>query len=259
MIKLKYSYKTRITFSENVYRHHFLLRCAPSIFDFQKIIEEKCVISPNGTVSVGRDSFGNLIYDGYIGDFHNYFEFEATGIVEQTYYSIKEELNPLYLYPSKYTQPMKNIQKLLDSVTLPPEATTLEKVVLLSAELRKFLAYESGVTSIQTTAEEALEIGKGVCQDFSHILIALCRKNGIPARYVSGFMQGEGFTHAWIEYHENGVWYGFDPTHDRCIETGYIKIAHGRDYSDCALDKGVFTGLAQQKLEVFLKVEEQQQ
>lgn len=256
MIKLQYSYKTRITFSENVYKHHFLLRCAPSVFDFQKIIEEKCVISPNGTVTVGRDSFGNLIYNGYIGDFHNFFEFEATGIVEQSYYSIQEELNRLYLYPSKYTLPMSNIRRLLDDAKLATNATTLEKVVFLSAELRKVLVYESGVTSIQTTAEQALEIGKGVCQDFAHTLIALCRGNGIPARYVSGFMQGEGFTHAWVEYYEAGVWYGFDPTHDRCIETGYIKIAHGRDYSDCALDKGVFTGMAQQNLEVFLKVEE---
>ncbi len=258
MIRLKYSYKTRITFSENVYRHHFLLRCAPGVFDFQKIIEEKCIILPNGTVTVGKDSFGNLIYDGYIGDFHNYFEFEATGIVEQIYYKIEEKLNPLYLYPSKYTQPRENIQKLLNNIELVSELTTLEKVVRLSAGLRKFLIYESGVTNIQTTAEQALEIGKGVCQDFSHILIALCRKSAIAARYVSGFMLGEGFTHAWIEYYENGVWYGFDPTHDRCIETGYIKIAHGRDYADCALDKGVFTGMAQQKLEVTLKVEEQQ-
>lgn len=120
------------------------------------------------------------------------------------------------------------------------------------------MIYVPGITTVQTTASQSLEMKKGVCQDFAHLLISLCRKAGIPARYVTGFMQGEGFTHAWIEFYDAGFWYGFDPTHNRQIDTGYIKVAHGRDYEDCAIDRGSFKGLAQQKLEVFLKVEQQQ-
>ena len=106
---------------------------------------------------------------------------------------------------------------------------------------------------------EALLQGKGVCQDFAHTMLAMCRIFGIAARYVSGFMEGEGYTHAWIEYYHLGSWFGFDPTHNRPADPGYIKLSHGRDYNDCAIDKGVFKGLAQQEMEVYLRVEQIQQ
>lgn len=153
--------------------------------------------------------------------------------------------------------PTSIITDLFESVIIPTKTTSLEKVLLYSTAIHKVFTYESGVTNVQTIASEALVIGKGVCQDFAHILISLCRKAGIPARYITGFMLGEGFTHAWIEYYADGFWYGFDPTHNRAIiNEGYIKLAHGRDYQDCSIDKGVFIGLAQQDLEVSLKVEE---
>jgi transglutaminase-like putative cysteine protease len=141
---------------------------------------------------------------------------------------------------------------------LQSEASTAEQVAILSDGIQKSMTYVPGITTVQTTASQSLEIGQGVCQDLAHLLISLCRKAGIPARYVTGFMQGEGYTHAWIEFYDNGSWYGYDPTHNKQIDTGYIKIAHGRDYEDCSIDRGVFKGLAQQKLEVFLKVEQQQ-
>ncbi len=258
MKRYQYNYTTRIDFSENVYRHHFLLRCSPGKYDFQKILEENITILPEGSITKGKDNFGNDVFSGYIGGFHNYFEFKVNGIIEQDFYCISEELNPVYCYPSKLTMPMKNIQNLLENTDIPVKAKIIDKVSILSHKLFASLNYESGITSIETTAEHALELGKGVCQDYSHALIALCRKVGIPARYVAGFMLGEGLTHAWIEFYDEGKWYGFDPTHDKPINSGFIKIAHGRDYTDCAIHKGVFTGMTQQNLDVFLKVEEQQ-
>ena len=258
MLKLRYSYKTRITFSENVYSHHFLLRCTPWTTESQHIVESNCTVLPQNNLCVGNDSFGNIIFTGFINEFHNYFEFISTGVVLLSSYCIREELNPVYRYPSNYTQPMQRIMQIYEQLNFSSEASEVEKVYAISRKIHELISYEPGVTSIKTTANDALELGKGVCQDYAHIMISLCRKCGIPARYVTGFMQGEGFTHAWIEYYANGVWYGFDPTHDRAIETGYIKIAHGRDYADCAVDGGVFRGLAQQKLEVFLNVEIEQ-
>jgi len=258
MIRLRYSYKTRITFSENVYSHYFLLRCAPQNYPFQQLQEDVCTITPLENLSTGTDTFGNRLYSGHIGGGHKSFEFETTGLVLQTPYRMEESLNRIYLYPSKLTQPMERVEEFFQSIEIPTGKPVEERVRLISQKLHEKFHYESGLTNIQTTAEQALAIGRGVCQDFAHILIALCRKGGIPARYVTGFMQGEGFTHAWIEYFDNGVWYGFDPTHDRKIETGYIKVAHGRDYDDCVIDRGIFSGLAQQKLEVFLKVEQEQ-
>ena len=258
MVRLRYSYKTKITFSENVRSHYFLLRFTPNSYPFQQLAEDNCSITPLENYSVGTDVFGNKIFSGHIGDPHTFFEFEATGVVEQTHYRIEEELNRIYLYPSKLTKSMTGIDQIFNRIDISVVRDIEGKVKLLSRELHQTFRYVPGVTNVHTTAEQALEIGSGVCQDYAHILIALCRKGDIPARYVTGFMRGEGFTHAWIEYYDNGVWYGFDPTHDRKIETGYIKIAHGRDYEDCIIDRGIFSGLAQQKLEVFLKVEQEQ-
>jgi len=260
MIKLRYSYKTKITFSENVYGHSFMLRCTPKPNDFQEIIDTTCKIIPSIEITTGLDNFGNIIQIGHIGDWHSTFEFISEGIVLLKTYQIREGLNRIFLYPSKFTMTTPIIEELFRSVVFPENATALEKVLLLSDAIHRSFAYKAGVTTTQTTASDALALGCGVCQDFSHILIALCRMAKIPARYVTGFMQGEGFTHAWIEYYAYGEWFGFDPTHNRAIiNEGYIKLAHGRDFDDCAVDKGVFKGLAQQKLDVFLKVDEIQQ
>ena len=91
------------------------------------------------------------------------------------------------------------------------------------------MVYMPGETTIHTTAAMALSGGKGVCQDYAHILIALCRMAGIPARYVAGAMVGEGATHAWAEVWLDGVWTGADPTHCRMTDETYIKFSHGRD------------------------------
>ena len=116
--------------------------------------------------------------------------------------------------------------------------------------------YISEATDIETTAAEALRLGKGVCQDYAHIMTAVMRYMKIPARYVNGLMIGEGFTHAWVEVYVNGGWYGFDPTNDLHIDEYYIKFAHGRDYGDCTVDKGRFLGNASQKLNIFVNVED---
>jgi transglutaminase-like putative cysteine protease len=92
-----------------------------------------------------------------------------------------------------------------------------------------------------------------VCQDFAHILIALCRLSGILARYAAGFPEGEGSTHAWVEYYEDGSWKAVDPTHNRLVETGYIKLSHGRNFGDCSIEKGIFSGIAEQNLNVQLQ------
>jgi transglutaminase-like putative cysteine protease len=127
-------------------------------------------------------------------------------------------------------------------------------VLKLSWAVYDTIEYTQGTTDINTTASDALKLGKGVCQDFAHLLISLCRLKGIPSRYVTGFMEGEGHTHAWVEYYDSGYWKAADPTQRKLVETGYIKLSHGRDYEDCSIERGVFSGRAEQNLEVFLNV-----
>ena len=118
------------------------------------------------------------------------------------------------------------------------------------------MRYQPGLTHAATTAQEALALGQGVCQDYAHILLALCRAAHIPARYVNGFMEGEGATRAWVEVYDEGAWGGMDPANKRPIEGGCVKRTDGRKAEDCPVNRGVFTGAATQTAEIRVIVEE---
>jgi transglutaminase-like putative cysteine protease len=108
------------------------------------------------------------------------------------------------------------------------------------------LTYRHGVTDVGTTAAEALALGHGVCQDYAHVMLAVCRLLGIPARYVSGHLLGEGGTHAWVEVLEEGGdgarAVAFDPTHGRRAGLRHVTVATGRDYRDVAPTSGRYLG-----------------
>ena len=106
--------------------------------------------------------------------------------------------------------------------------------------------FKQKVTSVTTTLNEFLKRSEGVCQDFTHLFIAIARANNIPARYTSGYLhQGNGYIgdsqmHAWAEcYIPEKGWLGFDPTNDLIALENHIKVAHGKDYNDCAPIKGI--------------------
>ncbi|MFZ4455200.1 MAG: transglutaminase family protein [Bacteroidales bacterium] len=255
MGKYQYSFTTKINFTEEVRSHSFLLRCTPQHLPFQKIIEEKCVVTPNTELYRGIDSFGNIVHSGFIAEAHSSFEFTSEGVLSLGSYRICEELNPLYRYASEYTKPTALLVDYYGAIDFSGVDTVAQKVERISEQLSRTFWYETGATSVTTSAHQALEMGRGVCQDFAHLLIAFCRMADIPARYVAGFMQGEGYTHAWVEFYEAGIWLPFDPTHNRWVEDGYIKLAQGRDYADCPIERGVFNGITQQTLAVNLRVE----
>ena len=108
------------------------------------------------------------------------------------------------------------------------------------------ITYEYGVTTVATTAAEALAGGRGVCQDSAHVMIALCRAAGLPARYVSGHLLGEGGTHAWVEVvvadRRGARAVAFDPCNGRRAGRAYLTVATGRDYADVAPTSGTYVG-----------------
>ena len=134
---------------------------------------------------------------------------------------------------------------------------------LLSKFVHDEFTYTKNVTTVATTVEDVLRHRTGVCQDFAHLLIGLCRSIGIPARYVSGYTvstsDGESggaiadteASHAWAEaYTPLHGWRGFDPTNDLVASTAHIKMAIGRDYSDVPPTRGTFRGQADERLTV---------
>ncbi|EHQ26747.1 transglutaminase family protein [Mucilaginibacter paludis] len=122
--------------------------------------------------------------------------------------------------------------------------------------------YIKGVTTVETTLDEIWKLKAGVCQDFAHILMEMLRVANIPARYVSGYictskssMRGEGATHAWAEaYIPNYGWLGLDPTNNIIANENHVRLAVGRNFTDCSPVKGVYKGAGDHKLEVTVSV-----
>jgi len=108
------------------------------------------------------------------------------------------------------------------------------------------LAYGYGATTVRTTAAQALAGGTGVCQDSAHVMLSMCRVLGLPARYVSGHLIGQGGTHAWVEVlvprGDRAVALAFDPCHGRRAGNSHVTVAVGRDYADVAPTSGTYVG-----------------
>ncbi len=118
-------------------------------------------------------------------------------------------------------------------------------------EVHAGFTYDKTATTVRTAVDESVRLRSGVCQDFAHILVALCRFHAIPARYVSGYIfsgqesaiLGAEASHAWCEaYLPPHGWIGYDPTNDKRIDDGFVKIAVGRDYRDVSPVRGVYKG-----------------
>jgi transglutaminase-like putative cysteine protease len=119
------------------------------------------------------------------------------------------------------------------------------------------LVYQPNSTNVHTHMRQALEQGRGVCQDFAHVTLGLCRCLQIPARYVSGYLATEtaSATHAWVEVFVPGVgWRALDPTHNRQTDATYIKLGTGRDYHDVSPVSGYYKGTIERKMQVTVKI-----
>jgi transglutaminase-like putative cysteine protease len=144
----------------------------------------------------------------------------------------------------------------------PPDATAERIALALNTAIYESCEYEPGSTDISTTADAVLAGRRGVCQDFAHLLIALCRSIKIPARYVSGYLNDIDrppdaivASHAWAEvFLEGRGWLGLDPTHNRTTGANYVRVAIGRDYADATPVRGVYQGDARETLEVQVRI-----
>lgn len=254
MKKFFYNYQAITHFSKPVGKHYFLLRCMPCVNVCQQAGKRELFIHPDGSVIYGADAWKNPIQYGCRMEEHDSFVFVSSGEMRLASYRIPEDsFSDVFRVPSRLTVPSVAMKGLLADVD---EGKPLDCALCLAQKVHDYMHYVSGKTNTDTAAAEAFSLRVGVCQDYAHILITLCRASGISARYVNGFIAGIGETHAWVEVLDGGYWWGIDPTHNCQIENGYIKVAHGRDAMDCPVNRGVFTGMGVQQTDIRVIVEE---
>jgi transglutaminase-like putative cysteine protease len=171
-----------------------------------------------------------------------------------------------YLQPHRFVQTTEALQafikkeKLEDLKRLDP----LTAVKQLNQKLYAAFEYTPGFTEADSPIDIALKSHRGVCQDFAHIMLAICRHWGIPARYVSGYLftdrkagdrSDPDATHAWVEIFLPQLrWVGFDPTNNMLTGERHVAVAVGRDYGDVAPTRGVYKGEAESHLSVAVMV-----
>jgi transglutaminase-like putative cysteine protease len=195
------------------------------------------------------DSAGNTVVRVVAARVEHAVEFRLTADLDRVAGDGPPELpfaalrDPRLLRPTRLTAPDEALRDLASTCTGTDAEDTASQVC---AAAHAALTYRYGVTTVSTTAAQALAAGQGVCQDSAHVMLAMCRLLGVPSRYVSGHLIGQGGTHAWVEIlvprGDRAVALAFDPCHGRRAGNGYLTVAVGRDYADVAPTSGTYVG-----------------
>lgn len=169
-----------------------------------------------------------------------------------------------FLNSSRFVYTCKPLEAFIEAQGIEPGGTPLSSLLQAASKLYGAFSYTPGSTHVDSTIEHILETCHGVCQDYTHVLIAIGRSWGIPSRYVSGYLHLEGTgneqtpsgaSHAWAEFWIPGPgWVGIDPTNNTPADHRHIRIAIGRDYADAAPTQGTYFSGGHSRLEVCVTV-----
>ena len=198
-----------------------------------------------------RDAFGNRVVRLQVDRVEQAIAFAVAIDVERRtddHPLVREHEAGVFLRETNLTEADGALRQAARGLASRLRGSVEERATAINHWVHEHLRYERDLTGVRTTAAEAYALGGGVCQDFAHVMLSVCRCLGIAARYVSGHLLGEGGTHAWVEVlvpaaDRNGglVARAFDPTHGRAAGLSYITVATGRDYRDVAPTSGTFT------------------
>jgi transglutaminase-like putative cysteine protease len=245
---------------------HRLIVIPPERFGDQRRLSHRVSVALDGArVESRSDRFGKVVFNVFAPRVSQAIEFVAEVSVERQ----ADQPNRLpdgwladgyLLEPSRLTEADERIMQAADEL-----AGTTEWGLPLADRINDWvyqsMTYKHGVTGVRTTAAEALAVGAGVCQDYAHLMLAVCRACGLPSRYVSGHLLGQGGTHAWVEVvlptrdgTGDAVAWAFDPTHASRGGLGYVTVAVGADYSDVAPTSGYYRSGAPGSLTATKKV-----
>jgi transglutaminase-like putative cysteine protease len=248
------------------------LRLSPRNHDGQYVVAWRIDLSADCLLHQHEDAFGNITHaftaEGLFSDLSVAVEGEVEtqdthGVVS----GAVERFPPsLYLRETQLTQPDPAIVDFAETVRAGARTDTLTLLHDLLSALNGKMTFDTDPTHVATTAAEAFSLGRGVCQDLTHVFIAAARQVGIPARYVGGhFFRGDGVVlqdagHAWAEaYVETLGWVGFDPANGISPTDAHVRVAVGLDYLGAAPVRGTRYGGTGETLKVAVRVDQARQ
>jgi transglutaminase-like putative cysteine protease len=271
-MKIRLVHVTRFDYSADVVEGVMEVRLGPLSDATQRWDRFNLTVTPTGAVRQFVDGFGNRTHLVTVGKAHRTLEVmtrsELSTTLENPFapsakppraLSPSEQVD--FLSPSPMVPALSEFTEIVESHQWSDDGSAFERVRALSRWVHETFTYQRNVTTVATTVAEVMRLRTGVCQDFAHVLIGLCRAAGVPARYVSGYTvadlpegetgRREQASHAWVEaYTPTHGWRGLDATNDVVVGDGHVKIAIGRDYADVSPTRGSFRGNAAQRLAV---------
>jgi transglutaminase-like putative cysteine protease len=221
-----------------------------------------------------RDFYGNVVHYFEVSSPHKKLVIEAESRIETTpnvsrppvpavpvtdlETCSERELYAEFLNESNYVPQAVELWREAQDAIAGERYSVWADVTRIGRHVYRTFEYKPHSTGVNTRATDALKQRKGVCQDFAHVMLGMCRSIGMPARYVSGYFFNQHrrpgeieASHAWVEVMIPGFgWCAYDPTHDRAADERYVKVATGRDYADIRPVSGTYRGAPTRDLRV---------
>lgn len=262
------------------------VRLRPRQDEMQTCLSFRLVTDPAARTSAHVDPYGNWVHRFNVLPEHRHLRVEAESVVLvheplplpddgmglRELEAQSEALDEFYdlLGPTVYVPHLPPVKELADRAERESSGSVAGFARAAASLVHGCFRYEKGATHVQSSIEDVLRTGAGVCQDFAHLLLAILRMRGLPARYVSGYLMpqstaepgasaaeaiGGQASHAWIEVYLPGEgWHGLDPTLGHSVDLRHVRVAYGRDYGDVAPVRGIYKGHAGQRLSVDVRV-----
>jgi transglutaminase-like putative cysteine protease len=282
-MRLDIRYATKFSYEQLVRESVNELRACPISDGRQQLISYRVTTSPSSRILSTWDYWGTRVDAFGVRVPHLELEILAEAVVDTGPVPVIESSPPLealadpvfrdthteYLQRSPHVDWADGIIQAARRWSQGAGDDVVDVALALNAATAKAVTYTSGATYVGVEVEQVLHDGRGVCQDFAHLYVALCRAIGLPARYVSGYLFTEDDatgadtsadmvavqTHAWAEVAVPGEgWFPVDPTNHTELTERHVKIGHGRDYDDVTPLRGVFSGPAEHDLDVLVEM-----
>ena len=276
------THTTRYTYEGPVSHCLSEARLTPRLLPHQRLLDWNLTVQPRPATIISRkDYFGNDVSSFAVLEPHDRFTVTASSLVEMSPNSGGLALSPAWeevrdqlagcgnedlLEANEFTWespfvPWLDQLAAYAKPVLEPNRPLLEAAQMLMRKIHREFSYKPAATSIETPLADVAATRKGVCQDFSHVMIGALRAYGLAARYVSGYLRGDAdfqgaqASHAWVSvFIPNLGWVDFDPTNNVMPSTGHLTIAWGRDFGDVTPVKGITIGGGQHVLDVEVRV-----